>query len=285
MKLAAHPRLNRHPLYQGTTSIVKGKAVWNGTLTVLPDEHKGWNWPLRWRGATNPAHPPKLGPGRPSLIFVGDMTDVFHARRPRAVIERVIAPVAASEHIGQFLTKRPDVMAEVLASWVGLRDHIWAGFSAEDQKRFDERWPHMRRLADLGFTIFVSYEPAFGPLVLPPDFLALGSRAQVIAGGASGSEAWAACPEWFSAVRDQCVAANVAFFFKQWGEWSAWDDEHDWIPARGCAVTPDGRVFTDARAINRTPADTEFWLMQRTGKSRAGRLLDGREWNDFPVSP
>jgi len=93
---------------------------------------------------------------------------------------------------------------------------LWLGMSAERQREFDERWPHLRRLAGQGFTIFVSYEPEIGPLVLPPDFLALGRRAQVIAGGMSGDEgAGDADPDWYHAVAAQCSAFGVRFFMKQ----------------------------------------------------------------------
>lgn len=102
----AGTRLRHHPLYAGTTTVVKGKPVFNGRLTAAPDDHPVWTWPLRWRGAKNP----KLGPGKPSLIFVGDMSDLFHEDRPEAQIDRAVGAIVYSRHIGQLLTKRPERM-------------------------------------------------------------------------------------------------------------------------------------------------------------------------------
>jgi protein gp37 len=258
----AGTRLKRHPLYAGTTALVKGRPVFNGTMTAAPDGADVWTWPLSWRGATNPAHPPKLGPGMPSLIFVADMSDLYHENRPRKYSDRIVSIARRSKHILQLLTKRPHLMArhfeEIFANTARdvhalYRNTLWLGTSAERQKEFDERWPHLRRLAELGFTVFISYEPAMGPLVLPPDFLALGDRAQLIAGGCSGERAWPAHPDWFRRVRDDCGKAGVPFFFKQWGEWA---------PATG----------------GHGPRS----LMARVGKKAAGALLDGVAHRAFP---
>jgi protein gp37 len=131
--------------------------------------------------------------------------------------------------------------------------HVWFGASAERQREFDERWPPLRRLAELGSVVFISYEPAMGPFKLPPDFLALRDRAWLIAGGCSGERAWPAHPDWFRAVRDQCAGAGVPFFFKQWGEYAPATGEHG-------------------------PRS----LMARIGKKAAGALLDGVSHRAFP---
>lgn len=272
----AGTRLRNHPLYAGVTDQVKGKFVFNGKLTIQPADHPIWRWPLAWSGAAKPI----LGADMPSLIFVGDMSDLFHEDRETAHVDRVIASIVYSRHIGQLLTKRPNYMAgyfdglqrsprwlEFIHPIVGkpnfdpmvasfdaiFQRRFWLGFSAERQKEFDERWPHMRVLACMGFTIFVSYEPAIGPLTLPADFLALGKGAQVIAGGMSGRDATPAHPDWFRSVRDECAEAGVPFFFKQWGEF-----------APGIAGT------------NGTAPP------HRVGKKAAGRMLDGCEWSEFP---
>jgi protein gp37 len=293
----AGTRLKNHPLYAGTTTVVKGKPVFNGMMTAADDDHPVWTWPLRWRGAKHPV----MGAGKPSLIFVGDMSDLFHENRDELDIGQVVAVGMCSHHVMQMLTKRADRMAELMTSKsfcmlvdayvdelvmdnsdpharrsddlratapdldcgapIPPQPNIWLGFSAERQKEFDERWPHMRKLAQLGWTIFLSYEPAIGPLILPAGFLELGPRAQVIAGGMSGKEAQPAHPAWFRAVRDQCAAAGVPFFFKQWGEWHA-----------------DALLTTEARPGGRCPPPN-----MRIGRKAAGRLLDGVENNGFPA--
>lgn len=287
MQLAG-TRLHKLPLYAGTTTRESGRPVFNGKMTEAPLAHPVWSWPVRWGGATKQR---KLGGGKPSLIFVGDMADLYHENRPRSAIERTLAGIIYTRHIGQLLTKRPELMAEHFEElhrtgrWYELEHPLydepnfapeatwqhcvvrrfWPGTSAERQREFDLRWRHLRRIADLGFTIFISYEPALGPLHLPADFLALGRRAQVIAGGVSGNWPFAPDPDWFRHVRDQCAGAGVPFFFKQWGEWAP--DPLDSIKCGGPRFKKMGST----------------WMM-RAGKRDAGRLLDGREHNEFPVA-
>jgi protein gp37 len=117
MRLAASARLKNHPLYAGTTKMVKGKPVWNGMLTIAPDGAKVWEWPLIWRGAKQP----KLGPGMPSMIFVDDMADLFHIRRPIQHIDRVMVAALRSKHVIQLLTKRADVLADYIENFSFLR--------------------------------------------------------------------------------------------------------------------------------------------------------------------
>src|SRR5262245_28569189 len=81
---------------------VRDKPVFNGTLSVLPDDHPSWAFPLKWPGQKHP----RLGNGQPSLIFVCPMSDLFHEDRPAEIIDQVVATITASRHIGLFLTKR-----------------------------------------------------------------------------------------------------------------------------------------------------------------------------------
>lgn len=74
-------------------------------------------------------------------------------------------------------------------------------------------------------------------------------------------------PQWPRSLRDQCVAAGVAFHFKQWGEW---------IPAIA-------RFFaTNGPGQPPTFEDVELGIMRKVGKKQAGRLLDGRTWDEYP---
>lgn len=225
----AGTRLTGHPLYAGVTDAVKGKPVFNGKLTIAAAEHDVWRWPIKWRGTKKP----RMGAGMPSLIFVGDMSDLFHEDRPSSHIDKVIGVAGACDDVGrshilQLLTKRPEIMADYITSrgyeaWNARRpaaerwpaSNLWLGFSAERQQEFDERWPHMRKLVAAGWTIFVSIEPMIDVVVLPDDFLAFRNRAQVIVGGESGADRRETNPDWMRAVRDQCIAAGVPYFTKQ----------------------------------------------------------------------
>lgn len=214
---ATHERLLT---YTGTTTRVKGRPVFNGRLTLAPLGHRLWTWPLEWIGSQEPV----LGAGKPSLIFVGDMADLFHERRPAEVIDRVTSTIAASEHIGLLLTKRPRRMdayfrriersrsPDALRRW---RTRLWLGFSAERQKEFDERWPCVRPLAARGWIVFCSIAPMLGAVRLPQDFLNYRQRAWAICSGEQGPNARDMDPSWPRAVLDQCVKAGVPFFMKQ----------------------------------------------------------------------
>lgn len=97
-------------------------------------------------------------------------------------------------------------------------------------------------------------------------------------------------PDWARSVRDQCQAAGVPFFFKQWGEWAPVPRDESKLGAprmvRGgdANVEPCGHfeVFgrDDLSAVNETMGTP----MRRVGKKKASATLDGREWKEFPCS-
>lgn len=97
----------------------------------------------------------------------------------------------------------------------------------------------------------------------------------IITGGESGPGARPAHPQWFCDVRDQCQAAGVPFFFKQWGEWAPVEDE----PRIDGWITQSGAFRADASGLIDGEVPTP---LVRVGKKAAGRLLDGRTWHEFP---
>lgn len=225
---------------------------------------------------------------KPQRIFVNSMSDLFHPDVPSEFIGDVWWTMQrASWHTYLILTKRPERMYEFVTWLVDdepttIRENIWIGVSVEDQKIADERIPWLLRTP--AAVRFVSYEPALGPVNFAKlndrgyktDSLSgwmitaaepiLGNKLNwIIAGGESGPGARPAHPDWFRSVRDQCQAARVPFFFKQWGEW---------LP-------------TEPFDKNKLYANKWFeWnggvCSWKVGKKAAGRLLDGREWNEFP---
>lgn len=200
-------------------------------------------------------------------------------------------------------------------SWPFL--NVWLGVSAERQQEADERIPHL--LATPAAVRFVSAEPLLGPLDLSrmpfingdprhkrdaltgfsylfgrgvdghPDATIevkkpLMSRLDwIIVGGESGKHARPMHPDWARSLRDQCAAADVPFFFKQWGEHAPMVLIEDGIdPATPWRESPGGNVSWMIDEL-RVPADERprvaFW---KVGKKAAGRLLDGKEHNEFP---
>ncbi len=147
---------------------------------------------------------------QPQVIFVNSMSDLFHRDVPDAFVRDVFRVMKKAEwHLFQVLTKRSERLAAMAAS-LPWPENIWAGVSVESQ---DYVW----RLDDLrkvpAAVHFVSLEPLIGPV----QGLDLAGIDWVIVGGESGPGARPMEPEWVIDIRDQCVAAGIPFFFKQWG--------------------------------------------------------------------
>ena len=245
---------------------------------------------------------------KPKKHFVASMTDVFGEWVKRAwQFEFLDGMLAAPLQTFQVLSKRANVLLKTVRLWMAARGitrppaNIWLGFTAENQKEFDRRWQDMKPLAVMGWTIFVSCEPLLGPIILPEDFLELGNRAQVIVGGESGKNARPMHPDWTRQLRSQCVAAGVPFFFKQWGEWApikpalkdSWEKAgrppvNNFIKADKWGVLmPDGRFFLGGKGMQMRDLlhpECQQHMLYRVGKKVAGRLLDGRAWDEFPVN-
>jgi len=164
--------------------------------------------PLRWR--------------KPRMIFVCSMSDLFHDDVPDDFIRSVFEVMQqASLHTFQVLTKRAERMADLLTrpDWP-LPPNVWVGVTAENQAMADRRIPHLLRIHRASVR-FISAEPLLGPIDLDRacctfDQYAVGID-WVIVGGESGPGARPMQPEWVRDIRDQCQAAGVPFFFKQWG--------------------------------------------------------------------
>jgi protein gp37 len=84
------------------------------------------------------------------------------------------------------------------------------GVSVENQK-YTTRIDDLRRVETA--VRFLSVEPLLGPV----EDLDLTGIHWVIVGGESGHGARPMDPAWVRSIRDQCIASNVKFFFKQWG--------------------------------------------------------------------
>ena len=152
--------------------------------------------PLRWR--------------RPKRIFVNSMSDLFHEAVPEGFIRRVFEVMgSAPHHVFQVLTKRSRRLAMLGAS-LPWAPNIWQGVSVESSG-YVGRVRDLRRVP--AAVRFLSIEPLLGPIPGLP----LEGVDWVIVGGESGGGRRPMHPDWVLQIRDQCVAAGVPFFFKQWG--------------------------------------------------------------------
>lgn len=199
--------------------------------------------------------------------------------------------------------------------------NAWIGVSVESQKWADIRIPQL--LDTPAAVRWISAEPLLGPVDLtkwipgrcacqPPGpsegvhwtgcpALRYRGLDWVVVGGETGPGARPMHPAWARSLRDQCTAAGVPFFYKQAGDWAALgplyeaadgsDHAEAWAAHLDAVdlevnerrqviqLEPDGAVV-DPEEYQPVPGT---WLMARLGKKRAGRLLDGREWNEFPA--
>jgi len=177
----------------------------------------------RWRGT--PGHPYEHGFDlqiwphrleqplkwkRPRTIFVNSMSDLFHEDIPDTYIEQVFDVMGrADHHTFQILTKRHERLREI-APKLTWHPNVWMGVSIEN-RRFVHRADYLR---DVQAAVrFISAEPLLGSL----DGLDLTGIDWLIAGGESGAKHRTVKVQWLRELRDQCVKAEVAYFFKQWG--------------------------------------------------------------------
>lgn len=163
--------------------------------------------------------PEKLGDpirwSTPRRIFVNSMSDLFHEDVPDAYIEQTCrVMLAANWHTYQILTKRADRMRGLLRTKLkkaAKADHIWWGVSVENRSH---GLPRINLLREARPTVaFLSVEPLIENL----GDIDLKGIHWVIVGGESGPGARPIEAAWVRSIRSQCLAANVPFFFKQWG--------------------------------------------------------------------
>ena len=151
-----------------------------------------------------------LGWKKPQMIFVNSMSDLFHKDVPSEFIHRAFDVMRrASWHTFQVLTKRSSRLLE-LDPEIDWPTNVWMGVSVENQS-YTFRVGHLRQTGS--HVKFLSLEPLLGPL----PGLNLRGIDWVIIGGESGPGARPMAEEWVIDIRDQCLAARVPFFFKQWG--------------------------------------------------------------------
>jgi protein gp37 len=152
--------------------------------------------PLKWK--------------KPQTIFVNSMSDLFHVDVPLDYIQRVFDVMnRAHWHRFQVLTKRAERVAE-LSDFLNWTENIWMGVSVES-KNYVQRIDYLRQTK--AHIKFLSLEPLLSSL----KNLNLSAIDWVIVGGESGFKARPIKEDWVIDIRNQCDAANVAFFFKQWG--------------------------------------------------------------------
>lgn len=195
-----------------------------------------WNQLEKWDRAA-------LKDGKNKRVFIGSWCDIMeHNPQLDSIRAELFPRLEVLRHLDKLLlTKRPQNFRRFLPPhWLeNPLPHVWGMTTVESP---DYLW----RIDALRDTPFAVRGLSMEPLLAPVGTLDLRGIHWVIVGGESQHGARAMRPEWVREIRDQCIAENVAFHFKQWGEHNA-DLVH-------------------------------------IGKKKAGRELDGREWNELPIA-
>jgi protein gp37 len=152
---------------------------------------------------------------KPRMVFVNSMSDLFQDGVPIAYVDDVAKVMhEAHWHTFQVLTKRSEQMRDLLKTRLlpyASERHIWWGVSVENRRH---GVPRIQHLQDAPAAVrFLSIEPLLEDL----GSLDLRGISWVIVGGESGAGARPMKHEWVASIRDQCEAAAIPFFFKQWG--------------------------------------------------------------------
>lgn len=264
-----------------------------------------WKQPLLWAKAAeralaehgeacgiDPAYGMHVKPPARPRVFCASLADWLDDEVPVEWLADLLDLIRSTPQLDWLLlTKRPENFQRRLKAvdlfWGGSclarrclpPANVWVGVTVENQAMADERIPEL--LSIPAKVWFLSCEPLLGPVDLrsASGGAAISVRIDwLICGGESGSKARPMHPDWARALRDQCAAAGVAFFFKQWGEWTAIDQ-----PDLQADPAPRGK---NERWMNVEGGHgyhgEEVWRMRKVGKHDAGRLLDGIEHNQFP---
>lgn len=267
-----------------------GYGIWGPAKTTSrrPMSDSYWKQPLTWNERAQKA-------GTRARVFCASMADVFEYHPMIDDYEwrdRLWTLVEQTEHLDWLLlTKRPENIIDMVpGDWlydhVGFPSNVWIGTSVENQEQADKRIPELLKVP--ARVRFLSCEPLLGPVTLfdtsegvldgvavirdgglsyspgePDEWVdtSYSGIDWVIVGGESGPKARPMHPDWARSLRDQCQEAAVPYFFKQWGEY--WPSGGRLIEGKSSLIFGNEVIY-------------------RVGKHAAGRLLDEREWNEFP---
>jgi len=253
-----------------------------------------------------------------------DLDWLLLTKRPENIVPALATAFdwACAEMLEKVFANDPTDDCEGFRDWLNAwiegnpPANVWLGTSVENQEAANERIPHL--LACPAAVRFLSCEPLLGPVdlkqwVTPVEWrrwigrcvdcghtaeagqffgtdywgeadeypcpkcgsenepVEVGKIHWVIVGGESGPKARPMHPDWARSLRDQCQTAGVAFFFKQHGEYLHEDQ------------VPEQEAW-EALMASGSHHKWEDGVSVKVGKKAAGRLLDGRTWDELPTA-
>jgi protein gp37 len=251
-----------------------------------------WKEPIKWNKAAR-----ETG-GRTTYVFAASLADVFEDAAewcPPMVQWRVdfFRLVELTPNLTWLLlTKRTEHIRNMVPrAWLHYWPrHVITGCTVENQKRADERLPH---LVNIPGRHFVSMEPLLGPVDLTYALFNGGDSLShiehrlpgidwVITGGESGGKARPSHPAWYRDIRDQCAKADVPFHHKQNGEWLGQSQAHVLDDDAQVRILSGEMMARNVCAYDDGEKSGPIETLYRVGKHAAGRLLDGVEHNGVP---
>lgn len=235
-------------------------AHWGPNTPRRRTTKANWKKPIAWNKQC-------AAQGIRQRVFCASLADVFEDHPDlQPMREDLWKLIEATPHLDWLLlTKRPENVNTMFPPL--LPDNVWIGTTVENQEQANKRIPELIKIP--AAVRFLSCEPLLGPVDINAKTV-FGNDVQrtqsflngsnpyidwVIAGGESGPNARPSHLDWILSLRDQCMAAEIPFFFKQWGEWR---------PVKwGYHPAPGG--------------------MEKVGKKKAGNLLDGKPYLNIPT--
>jgi protein gp37 len=223
----------RHKAFTEEKRVPIQYAVPFEKVQLIPDRLDD---PLRWK--------------KPRIVFVNSMGDLFHKDVPDEFILKVWnTMMLAPRHTFIVCTKRAQRMRDFLAPMPFL-SNVWLGVTAENQERYEERYPLLGRTP--AAQRFISFEPLLGPInwLVPHTVSRIAQNPLpwpdwCIVGGESGPGARIMLPEWAQGLRDDCIRNETPYWFKQWG--------NALLPPYGSAAPDflDGRQWHERPSVER----------------------------------
>lgn len=257
------------------------------TRKTMSDNY--WKQPIKWnkRAGEN---------GKRERVFCASMADVFDKEAPEGVRDRLWSLIKATPNLDWIIvTKRIGNAKEMLPiDWHGGYTNVWLLITIVNQMEADRDIPKLLNtpaairglsmeplLEEVCLKAFLPFSAVDEMIIQRNPHKTFGGINWVIVGGESQNHARPMHPAWALTLRNQCKIAGVPFFFKQWGEWKSFG-------------------YTSSSKLPRNKAHCEWWpldnkwifgsasglnlAMVKTGKEEAGRLLDGKIYNEIPTS-
>lgn len=209
-------------------------------------------------------------PKKPKMIFIDSMSDPAFWKEDwiKLILDKISE---YPQHIFQILTKDPHCYIR----FPYIPKNLWIGVTCTNQAEYNYRVPILCSIKNC--IKFVSLEPLQGRIVINMHIVEKENKLDwVIVGGQTGYDSKAARVQWVDSIQKQCKAINIPFFFKGWGNW-----------VRKDMVNEEVKSLLDNKPEYFDHFDIDGFMRHEyfdTGKRKAGRLLFGKEYMEFPAN-